>query len=153
MSESLHARLSRRESQIMNAVYRRGEATAEEVRSDLPDAPSNSAVRRHLGILEEKGHLRHRREGRRYVWQPTVPAGEAGHSALGHLVETFFGGSIERVVSTLVGRSESDLSEEQLGRLSDLIEQARGESAAGDHSERDRSSGESSPEAHDDRND
>lgn len=150
MDESLHAQLSRRESQIMNAVYRRGEATAEEVRSDLPDAPSNSAVRRHLDILEEKGHLQHRREGRRYVWHPTVPAGEAGRSALGHLVETFFGGSVEKAMSTLVGRSAFELSNEELKRLSALIEQAKQKDEKGRDAPGHLSSSEATSEDNDD---
>jgi BlaI family transcriptional regulator, penicillinase repressor len=119
--------LSRRERQIMDAIYRRGQATAAEVLEDLPDPPSYSAVRAMLRVLEEKGHLRHDQQGPRYVFLPTVPRDKARRSALKQLVQTFFEGSTEQTVAALLDLSASKLSEAELDRLSQLINQARKE--------------------------
>jgi predicted transcriptional regulator len=119
--------LSRRERQIMDVVYRRGQATAAEVLSDLPDPPSYSAVRAMLRVLEEKGHLRHEANGPRYVFLPTVPREKARRSALRQLVQTFFEGSTEQTVAALLDLSGSRLSDAELDRLSKLIQQARKE--------------------------
>src|SRR5215475_5616050 len=119
--------LSRRERQIMDAIYRRGQATAAEVLADLPDPPSYSAVRAMLRVLEEKGHLRHEQQGPRYVFLPTVPRDKARRSALRQLVQTFFDGSTEQAVAALLDLSSAKLSDDQLDRLSQLIDQARKE--------------------------
>lgn len=119
--------LSRRERQIMDAVYRLGRATAAEVRERLPDPPSYSAVRAMLRVLESKGHLRHEQDGPRYVFRPTVPAEKARRSALRQLVQTFFDGSAEKAVAALLDASAADMSEAELDRLTALIEQARQE--------------------------
>lgn len=119
--------LSRRERQIMEAIYRRGQATAAEVLEDLPDPPSYSAVRAMLRVLEEKKHLRHDQEGPRYVYLPTVPREKARRSALRQLVQTFFEGSTEQAVAALLDLSASKLSGAELDRLSHLIDQARKE--------------------------
>jgi predicted transcriptional regulator len=119
--------LSRRERQIMDAIYRRGQATAAEVLEDLPDPPSYSAVRAMLRVLEEKGHLRHDQQGPRYVFLPTVPRDKARRSALKQLVQTFFEGSTEQTVAALLDLSASKLSDAELDRLSQLIHQARKE--------------------------
>jgi predicted transcriptional regulator len=119
------APLSRRERQIMDALYRLGRATAVEVREGLSDAPSDSAVRTHLRILEEKGHVGHTQEGQRYVYAPTEAPEKASRSALRHLVRTFFDGSPERAVAALL--DASDLSDADLDRMAVLIEQARRE--------------------------
>jgi BlaI family penicillinase repressor len=124
MKANLHANLSRRERQIMDALYRRGRATAAEVREDMPDPPSYSAVRAMLRTLEEKGQVRHREEALRYVFEPTASRALATRSALAHLVDTFFEGSTERAVAALL---DGKLSHEQLDRLSRLIESARKE--------------------------
>jgi predicted transcriptional regulator len=115
--------LSRRERQIMDVVYHRGRASAADVLEDLPDPPSYSSVRSALRLLEEKGALRHEIDGQRYVYLPTVPREKAQRTALGHLVRTFFNGSAEQVVNTLV--EDSRLSPEELDRLSRLLAQAR----------------------------
>ena len=115
--------LSRRERQIMDVIYRRGRATSAEVLEDLPDPPSYSSVRSALRLLEEKGNLRHEIDGQRYVYLPTVPREKAQRTALGHLVRTFFNGSAEQVVNTLV--EDSRLSPEELDRLARLLAQAR----------------------------
>ncbi len=119
--------LSRRERQIMDAIYRRGQATAAEVLEDMPEPPSYSAVRAMLRVLEEKGHLQHVQQGPRYVFLPTVPRDQARRSALRQLVRTFFDGSTEQTVAALLDLSDSKLSDAELGRLSRLIAQARKE--------------------------
>jgi BlaI family transcriptional regulator, penicillinase repressor len=125
MAGRSHEQLSRRERQIMDIVYRRGETTAADVLAELDDAPSNTAVRTFLRILEEKGHLKHRQDGLKYVYQPTRPRGHAGRSALQRVLQTFFDGSLEKAVAAHLGDAANDLSAEELARLADLINQAR----------------------------
>ena len=127
MGESLQTDLSRRERQIMDAVYRLGEATAAEVMDNLPEPPSYSAVRALLRILEDKGHLRHDKVGPRYVYQPTVSADLASENALNHVVATFFSGSVSQAVAALLEASDSKLSDDELTRLQQQIEQAKEE--------------------------
>ena len=117
--------LSRRERQIMDVLYRNGRASAAEVLAGLPDPPGYSSVRTLLKVLAEKGHVRHVAEGVRYVYLPTQPRKTAARSALSRVVETFFGGRVEDAVAALVGHEGRRLSEEELERLSRLIEQAR----------------------------
>jgi predicted transcriptional regulator len=121
------ANLTRRERQIMDAIYRLGEATAAQVRAALPDPPSYSAVRALLRILEEKGHLRHRQEGIRYVFVPIKTRHHAGRATLRNVVRTFFGGSIEHAVAALLSSADAKLSKEESKRLAALITQARKE--------------------------
>jgi predicted transcriptional regulator len=125
MSEPTDRQLSRRERQIMDVLYERGRATAAEVREALPDAPGYSTVRTLLRILEEKGHLRHEQDGARYVYLPREPVNRMGESALARVVRTFFGGSVEQTVATLISSEEARLSDEELERLSQLIREAR----------------------------
>src|SRR5262247_915035 len=125
MAENLHAVLTRRERQIMDALFRRGRATAAEVMEDLPGSPSYSTVRTQLRVLEEKGHVRHEEEGVRYVYMPAVRRHAARKSALKHLVDTFFDGSAEKAVAALLGGEASRVSGEELERIADLIEKAR----------------------------
>jgi predicted transcriptional regulator len=125
--KKLFQTLSRRERQIMDVVYAQGSVTAADVHEALPDAPSYSTVRALLRILEDKGHLTHTEDGKRYVYLPTQPRPVAARSALDQIVQTFFGGSVERTVATLLSSSDTRLSEEELSRLSALIEQAREE--------------------------
>jgi BlaI family transcriptional regulator, penicillinase repressor len=122
---STHTTLSRRERQIMDVLYRRGRATAAEVMSELPGEPNYSTVRTQLRVLEDKGHVLHDEEGPRYVYAPAVPRHAARKSALKHLVETFFDGSAEQVVAAVLGGEASRLSDEDLERISELIEKAR----------------------------
>jgi predicted transcriptional regulator len=121
------AHLSRRERQIMEIVYRRGEATAAEVQKDLPSPPSYSAVRAALSVLEEKGHLSHRYEGPSYVYSPTADRKAVRESMLKQLLHTFFEGSREQLVASLLDSSESKPSEGELDRISALIKQAKKE--------------------------
>ncbi len=119
--------LSRRERQIMDIVYARGQVTAAEVRESMPDAPSYSAVRAMLRILEEKGHLSHHVDRTRYVYLPIKPRNQAARSMLRQVVQTFFGGSVEQTVATLLSTPETKLSAEELDRLAALIEEAKQE--------------------------
>jgi predicted transcriptional regulator len=125
MAKEPHEKLSRRERQIMDILYQRGQATAAEVLQDLPDPPSYSAVRAKLRILEEKGHLKHTQQGAAYIYLPTVPRARARRSALQRLVQTFFDGSTEQAVAALLDLSAAQLSEAELDRLGDLIDQAK----------------------------
>lgn len=120
---NLYSRLSRRESQIMDAVFQLGEASAADIQERMPDPPGNSSVRVMLRILEEKGFLIHREEGGRYLYSPAMESDQVERSALAHLVQTFFGGSVKRIVSALL--STRDLTQEELDELAQLIEQAR----------------------------
>src|SRR5688500_6651127 len=99
--KSLPVDLSRRERQILDVLYKTGRATAAEVRQALPEAPSDSAVRTLLRILEHKGHVRHDEEGTRYVYRPTVARARAKRSALRHVLNTFFDGSTTQAILTL----------------------------------------------------
>ncbi len=123
MTDPTH--LSRRETQIMEAVYAFGKATAAEILERIPDPPSYSAVRALLKVLEDKGHLRHESDGPRYVYLPTVPRETARASALERLVTTFFGGSAEGAMAALLDLGRGDLDPEALDRLAERIEQAR----------------------------
>jgi predicted transcriptional regulator len=111
----------------MDVVYRLGRATAAEVQEALPDPPSYSSVRALLRVLEEKGHLRHEQDGPRYVFLPTIPREKARRSALRQLVQTFFDGSTAQAVAALLGEPGAKLTDEDLDRLSRLIDQAREE--------------------------
>lgn len=113
----------------MDVIYRLGEATVAEVRDEMEDPPSYSAVRTQLGILEEKGHLKHRQDGRRYVYGPVEPPSRAGRRALEGLVRTFFGDSPTAAVATLLDMESGELSDQELEDLSRLVERAQRERA------------------------
>jgi BlaI family transcriptional regulator, penicillinase repressor len=125
MATSLHHVLSRRERQIMDILFRRGRATANDVMSELPGEPSYSTVRTQLRVLEDKGHVRHEEEGLRYVYVPVVARHTARKSALRHLLDTFFDGSSEKAVAALLGGEATRLSDEELERIEELIAKAR----------------------------
>jgi BlaI family transcriptional regulator, penicillinase repressor len=120
-------KLSRRERQIMDVLYRVGRAGVAEILAAIPDPPSYSAVRAMLRILEEKKHIRHEEEDLRYVYLPVVPLEKAQRSAAAHLLQTFFDNSTEQAVATLLNVSARDLKPEDFDRLAALIEQARKE--------------------------
>ena len=123
--ESQHQQLSRRERQIMDIIYQRGQATAADVLESLPDPPSYSAVRAMLRLLEEKGFLTHSQDGPRYVFIPTLAREKARKSALKQMLHTFFDGSTEEAVAALLDISRRQLSKDELDRLSAMIEEAR----------------------------
>jgi len=127
MSQKSQNGLSRRERQIMDIIYQSGSATAAEVMENLPEPPSYSAVRALLKVLELKGHLKHRQDGPRYVYSPKLSWEKAKRSALRHLIQTFFDGSAEEAVATLLDVSKSDLNDNDLDRLKKLIEQTKQE--------------------------
>ena len=111
----------------MDVIYAKGEATAAEVQGEIPDPPSYSAVRATLRILVEKGHLEFRKDGPRYVFRPTTPAGTARSTALHDLVRSIFGGSRSRALAALLDESDEPLEPEEVERMRELIERAREE--------------------------
>jgi len=125
MAELAEHKLSRRERQIMDVLYKRQRASAAEIRESLAHPPSYSAVRALLRILEEKGHVRHAEKDLRYVYFPTASRARAGRAALRHLIETFFEGSAAQAVATLLEPSTAHVSEDELERISELIANAR----------------------------
>src|SRR5262245_43496503 len=114
MPKPLHTALTRRERQIMAILYRGGRAAASEVMADLSGEPNYSTVRTQLRVLERKGFVRHEESGLRYVYLPAVPRHAARKSALRHLVETFFDGSAEKVVSALLGGEGARIADDEL---------------------------------------
>lgn len=121
------AKLTRRERQIMDVLYRDGSATVAEVVAKLPDPPSYSAVRATMNVLEEKGHVRHKQDGPRYVYLPAVPRDSARRAALNHLLQTFFDGSPESAVVALLEMSDGTLSTTDFERLAAEVRKARQE--------------------------
>jgi len=112
----------------MDILYQRGRASASEIHQGLPDAPTYSAVRAKLRVLEEKGHVRHEEEALHYVYLPTLPRETARRSALRHMVSTFFEGSAEEAIAALLDLSAADLSPKDLDRIQGIIDQAKKES-------------------------
>jgi BlaI family transcriptional regulator, penicillinase repressor len=129
VSNDLLTGLSRRERQIMDLLFRRGKATAADVQRELPEAPSYSAVRALLRILEDKGHVRHEQDGPRYVYVPRHTLHNARRSALRHVVQTFFEGSTEQAMAALIDENGRRLSDDELRRMGELIQRARKEGA------------------------
>ncbi|MCX6606211.1 MAG: BlaI/MecI/CopY family transcriptional regulator [Acidobacteria bacterium] len=119
--------LSRRERQIMDILYQRGSASAADVLAALPDPPSYSAVRALLKTLEGKGHIVHRVEGLKHVFVPCLAPAQAKHSALRHLLDTFFRNSPSQVVAALLDVSAAELTPDDLNRMAALIEKAKKE--------------------------
>ncbi len=130
MTKLLPNRLSRRERQIMEILFARERATVAEVRDALPDPPTYSAVRRLLAILEEKGQAKHAEEAGRYVYRPAETWSQVSKSAIEQVVESFFDGSVEQAVATLLSSHRTRPGEEELQRLETLIRQARAEEQA-----------------------
>mgnify|MGYP001030716336 CR=1 FL=1 len=124
LSSDPSARLGKRERQIMDVLYSRGWATVADVLEALPDPPSYSSVRAMLRYLEEKGHVHHEQDGPRYVYAATAPKKEVRKSALGHVVRTFFDGSISSAVAALI--ENQPISQEDYERLSRLLDEAAG---------------------------
>src|SRR5256712_1496303 len=126
-SQTFQTPLSRRERQIMDIVYRLGRATVGEVMEKLSGNPAYSTVRAQMRVLEEKGHLRHEEHGLRYVYTPKIPRHVVRHSALKHLVDTFFEGSAGKAVAALLGKEGFNISEQELERISELVDKAKKE--------------------------
>ncbi|MEW5917162.1 MAG: BlaI/MecI/CopY family transcriptional regulator [Gemmatimonadota bacterium] len=119
------AALPRRERQIIDALYQLGEATVNEVMDKMPDPPSYSAVRATLRVLEEKGLVRHKVDGPRYVYLPVLAADKAAGVAVRHLVQTFFAGSTEQAVMALLESNDLKLNDRELERLAQRIRESR----------------------------
>lgn len=117
--------LGRRERQIVDIIYRRGRATANEVMDDIIDPVSNSAVRGMLRVLERKGYLLREQDGSRYVYSPAASGPEVSRGALSHVVRTFFQGSAAAAAAALLDSSANAMSEEELNRLAEVIDLAR----------------------------
>lgn len=132
MNGPLHTHLSRRESQIMDVLYRLGEASVAEVVARIPDTPAYNSVRVTLGILEKKGVVQHRQDGPRYVYRPVLSPDKATRSAVGHLLRTFFDGSPSKAILTLLDMSSDRLSQDELDELAAWIEHAKKETGADD---------------------
>ena len=117
--------LSRRERQIMDIIYANAEATATQVLERLPEAPTRTSVRTFLSILESKGYLKHTKRSREFVYHPIHQRESVGQSAFQRVLQIFYQGSLEKAVSAYLADSGSELSPEDLRRLSALIRQAR----------------------------
>ena len=124
------ALLTKRERQIMDVLYRLGQATAAEVMEGLDGAPGYSTVRTQLRVLEQKGHVKHEEEGLRYVYMPTVAKHSARRSALKHLVDTFFDGSTTKAVAALLGGEAARVSDEELARIEEMVRDVRQDDGA-----------------------
>ncbi len=127
MAKNPHTKLSRRERQAMEIVYRLGEVTVHDILDNLEDPPSYSAMRACLRVLEEKGHLFHRQDGPRYVYLPTISLNRARQSAMRDLLKNFFNNSYEQMIAALLDDSDTGPSPEELENLIRMIEQARKE--------------------------
>jgi predicted transcriptional regulator len=126
-ADNAGAGFSRREREIMEALYRLGKASAAEIREQISDPPSYTAIRTHLSILEKKGHVRHESDGTRYIYAPLVGREQMGRRAIDSLLATFFDNSVERAVTAMLTRRDADISRADLDRLAQLIDKARKE--------------------------
>ena len=118
---------SRREREIMAALYKLGRGTAAQILDEIPDPPSYTAIRTLLTILEKKGHVRHHSDGPRYVYEPLVARGEMGQRAIGNLLKTFYDNSVSDALAAMLNRDDAKVSDAELERLEKLIAKARKE--------------------------
>lgn len=116
--------LSRRERQIMNVLYKREQATVAEISAGMPEPPSDTAIRTHLRILEDKGHVRRQRQGRRHVYRPVVSRQRAARAALSGVLSTFFDGSLGDAVAMHLADPRADVNDDELQRLRELVRDA-----------------------------
>lgn len=123
--KEIYTHLSRRETQIMDAIYRLGSGGVQEVLAEMTDPPGYNSVRVILGILEEKGYLTHKKDGKRYIYSPRQSASTAGRKATVQLLKTFFSNSTPNAVATLLDVSEKNMSDDELDELADLISEAK----------------------------
>ena len=120
-----HPELSRRERQIMDVLYARGEASVLEIQAELPEPPTATAIRTMLQILRDKGFLKRRKQGREFIYAPRKARQKAGNHALKHVVETFFDGSLASALAAQLASRKADLSDEELKEMVELIQNAR----------------------------
>ena len=125
MASNVHTRLSRRESQIMDALYQLGEGGVREVLEQMEDPPNYNSIRVILGILEKKGFVSHFRDGKRFIYRPVEAGPQAARAATRYLLKTFYGDSTPRAVATLIDVAQDEISDDELDALSELIESAR----------------------------
>lgn len=125
MSRSLYLHLSRRESQIMDAIYQLGEASVSDVVARMADQPGYNTIRNTMAILERKGYLEHRQDGPRYLYRPVGAVESAKGSAVSHLLDTFFGGSLPEAMQAMLGAPDRTLTPDDLDEIARLIEEAR----------------------------
>jgi predicted transcriptional regulator len=111
----------------MDVVYMLGKATAAEIHANMPDPVSDASLRKLVRILEAKGYLTHKRQGRQYLYRPTVPREKVREKAVQHLLQTLFGGSVSDAVSALLGSSPGQLSDADAAEIRRLIDEAEGE--------------------------
>ena len=124
-----HSSLTRRERQIMEVVYRKASASVEDIRAEIPDPPGYSAVRVIVNVLERKGHLKHVKRGKRYIYSPTIPRKKAMQGALKRLLDTYFENSLHKAVAAMIELRRKDLSEEDIRQLARAIEESRRENS------------------------
>lgn len=117
--------LSRREREIMDILYAKGEASVTDVQEGLDDAPTGMAIRRLLSIMEEKGHVRRTKDGRKHLYRPARAKKKVGMEALRHVLDTFFEGSVDDALALHLTEGDTDVTDEQLRRMKRLIEEAR----------------------------
>ena len=125
MKKKIHTHLSRRETQIMDIIFRLGQASVHEVLSEMDDSPGYNSVRVILGILEEKGYLKHSKDGKRFVYSPRQSSKKAGRDAASHLLKTFYKGSAPQAVATLLDLSMDKLSDDELEEMEQMIHAAK----------------------------
>lgn len=125
MAKTNPQHLSRRERQIMDVIYNNGEATVAQVHEQIPDPPSYTSVRTLMRLLEEKGHLKHKTDGPRYIYMPTIPKTKAQQSALRQMISTFFNDSPTQAVAALLDLESTHLSEDEINELEILLQQAK----------------------------
>lgn len=118
-------KLAKRESELMEAIFTLGEASASDIENQLVNPPSNAAIRTHLSILVEKGHLKFRKEGRRFIYTPTTSRAIAGSNALKNTLKTFFDGSLSHAVAGLLSNTDTQLSDDDIQRLEYLIQKSK----------------------------
>jgi len=118
---------SRREREIMDALYKLGKASAADIRDEIADPPTYTAIRTLLTILEKKGHVRHTTDGQRYIYQPAVTREKMSKRAVDSLLQTFFDNSVERAVTALLTREDANIPRKDLDRIAKLIEKAKQE--------------------------
>lgn len=109
----------------MDIIYAHGEASITMILKELPDPPARGALGRLISILEDKGHIKHHQKGREFIFQPTISRQKAGPSALRRVVDTFFSGSLGQAVAAHLAQRNTDISDEELKHLAELIRQAR----------------------------
>lgn len=120
--------LSRREREIMDIVFARSEASLSQILDDMESPPTRPALRSILTILETKGHLKHRQEGREFIYQPVHSRAKVGQSTLSRVISTFFGGSLSQAVAAYLSDPKTNLKDEEIAELKTFINQARDKS-------------------------